>query len=356
MTPDALRPLVPAMAGRAAALDLVAGFPDTDVAALAAAGFVRAPLPSFLGGTGLGTAAGDPGAILGVLRLLGSANPALGRLFEAHVNAIRLILRFGTAAQAEACTRDCDAGHLFGLWVTDAPANPLRRRHGLLTGAKGPCSGAGHLRRALVTVTEDGATRLAILRLDGTQPVDPIGTRLLGMRASVNGTIALDGVPLPSDAIVGQDGDYLREPDFTTGAWRTMAVTVGILDALAESVRQQLVRRGHDEAPLQQARFGELLIARGTAALWTRHAAEIAERGTAPVPDQMETVNLARIATEAAAFDAMRHAQRAIGLAAVLHPNPVERHLRDLATYLRQPAADAVLTEAAQHALLNPIA
>lgn len=354
MTPDVLRPLLPAMAARAAGLDQVAGFPGEDVAALVAAGFARAPLPVSLGGAGLGTAPGDAGAIFDVLRLLGGANPALGRLFEAHVNALRLILRFGTPDQMEACSRDCGVGHLFGLWVTD-PAAPLRRHQGQLSGTKGPCSGAGHLRRALVTVMENGGTYLAMLHLQGTEPVEAIGTRLLGMRASVNGTIGLDGVALPDDAIVGRDGDYLCEPDFTTGAWRTSAVTVGILDALVDSVRQQLVRRGHHEAPLQQARFGELLIAGGTAALWTRDAAEIAERGTAPVPDQMATVNLARIATEAAAFDAMRHAQRALGLAAVLQPNPVERHLRDLATYLRQPAADAVLTEAAQHALLGAI-
>ena len=350
MTPDSLRPLLAAMAARAAALNQVAGFPTEDIAALVGAGFARAPLPASLGGAGLGTRPGDAAAIFDVLRLLGGANPALGRLFEAHVNALRLVLRFGTSDQVAACAADCGAGHLFGLWVTDG-AMPLRRSGGRLSGAKGPCSGAGHLRRALVTVTEDGSTFLAVLHLQGTEPVDAIGTRLLGMRASVNGTIRLDSVTLLDNAIIGRDGDYLCEPDFTTGAWRTMAVTMGILDALIESLRQQLVRRGHHEAPLQQARFGELLIARGTAALWTRDAAEIAERGTAPVPDQMAAVNLARIAVEAAAFDAMRHAQRALGLAAVLQPNPVERHLRDLATYLRQPAADAVLTEAAQHAL-----
>lgn len=173
------------------------------------------------------------------------------------------------------------------------------------------------------------------------------------MRAGVNGTIPLDGVAPPGGATVGQAGDYLCEPDFTTGAWPTMAVTVGILGVLTEPVRQQLVRRGHHEAPLQQARFEELFIARDVAALWTRDAADVAKRGAAPVHDQMAAVNLAHVATEAAAFDVMRHAQRALGLAAVLQPNPVERHLHDLATHLRQPAADAVPTEAAQHALLG---
>jgi len=39
--------------------------------------------------------------------------------------------------------------------------------------------------------------------------------------------------------------------------------------------------------------------------------------------------------------------QRTLGLAAFLQTNPVERLMRDLATYLRQPAADEALTEAA---------
>ena len=174
------------------------------------------------------------------------------------------------------------------------------------------------------------------------------------MRASANGTVRLDGHLLTPDALVGAPGDYLREPDFSTGAWRTMAVTLGGLEALTDAVRVHLVGRGHDAAPLQQARFGELLIAQETARLWTSRAAGAAELGTTSIQHQVATVNLARIAVEAAALDAMRHAQRALGLAAFVRPHPVERLLRDLATYLRQPAPDIVLTEAAQHALHNP--
>ena len=40
-------------------------------------------------------------------------------------------------------------------------------------------------------------------------------------------------------------------------------------------------------------------------------------------------------------------AQKAIGLKAFLRPNPLERVIRDLTTYLRQPALDASLLSAA---------
>ena len=61
--------------------------------------------------------------------------------------------------------------------------------------------------------------------------------------------------------------------------------------------------------------------------------------------------DLARGAVERAGLAAMELAQRSIGLGAFLRPAPVERIVRDLATYLRQPGPDRALTSAAQHAL-----
>ena len=346
--PEALHPHLSAIAGRAASLDEQAVFPQEDVALLCTLGLHLAPLPTTHGGQGLGTDPARADDLLDLLRALGRANLSLGRIFEAHVNTVRLAFRFGTPAHLATIAA---TNELFGLWVTDAPNHPLTRTHGILQGAKGPGSGATHLRHALITVSEHGATRMALLALHAPAPTTPIGARLQGMRASANATIDLTGMPLPDHALFGADGDYLREPDLSTGAWRAMAVTLGGLDALVDAVRTQLRARDHDQAPLQQARFGEILIAHGTAELWTRHAAQTAETATAPIPDQVATVNLARLALESAAFDIMRHAQRALGLAAFVRPNPVERLLRDLATFLRQPAPDDVLLTAARHGL-----
>ena len=344
---DRLRPHLAAIAARAPAVDAAAAFPAEDVALLCELGLARAPLPRHAGGEGLGT---DPEAadeILDLLRMLGRANLSVGRLLEAHVNVVRLVARYGPALLDHVA----EAGALFGLWVTDAPGAVLGRHDGVLHGAKGPGSGAGHLRHALVTVTEGGTVRMALIALTGSEPVQPVGARLLGMRASANGTIRLDGTPLPDAALFGADGDYLREPDLSTGAWRGMAVALGGIDALVDTVRDQLRARGHHGAPLQQARFGEMLIAARTAELFTRDAARIAEHGTLPLADQVAAVNLARIAVEHAGLAVMQHAQRALGLGALVQPNPVERLLRDLTTYLRQPAPDDVLLTAARHGL-----
>ncbi len=341
--------LIPAMQARAAALDTEEAFPEQDFQALRELGALRAPLPASQGGQGAGTEAGGMDLILRILTVLGQGNLAVGRLFEAHVNAVKLIAAYGTPAQVERAAAEVRDGHLFGLWVTDPPEHPLQLGDGSLHGAKGPCSGAGHVTRALVTVSTPAGSRMAVITVDRSVAIEPKRGALQGMRAAVNGVARFHDTPLLGDALIGGPGDYLREPLLSTGAWRTSAVTLGGLDALVLATRDQLARRGHQAAPLQQDRFGHMLIAQETARLWTAAAAQRAEASEAPVADRVAYVNLARIAVETACLDAMRLAQRALGLAAFLRPNPVERLLRDLAVYLRQPAPDSVLTEAALH-------
>ena len=341
--------LIPRLQARAPALDQAAAFPADDLRDLTEAGLLLAPLPAAPGGLGAGTETEGASLLRQLLILCARGNPSVARLFEAHVNAIRLVHRFGTAEQARLMAQDALSGHLFGLWVTDAPGQQVRIASAHLRGRKGPCSGAGHCTRALITAESAGATRLVMIALSGHERVDPV-SGLHGMRAAANGTVTLDGVPAPDSAIIGEPGDYLREPDFSCGAWRSSAAALGTLEALIESAQLQLRRRGYAAAPLQQARFGEVLIAQETARLWVERASGIAESQGDP-PAQVAYVNLARIAVEAACLDAMRHVQRSLGLAAFVAPNPVELLSRDLATYLRQPAPDEVLTEAASYYL-----
>lgn len=178
---------------------------------------------------------------------------------------------------------------------------------------------------------------------------------LQGMRACGTATVTFDGLPAPPAAHIGQPGDYLRQPEFSAGAWRTAAVTLGGLDALATELRTQLSQRHRDAAPHQRARIGAALMAQETAALWLHKAATIAESRTHPAGDVAAYVNLARLAVESATLDTIRIAQRALGLAALLATNPVERLLRDLTTYLRQPAPDETLDEAAAWFTTRPL-
>ena len=50
-----------------------------------------------------------------VLRAIGSGSLALGRLFEGHVNAIELVLRYGNHEQAGLVAQEARQGKLFGV-------------------------------------------------------------------------------------------------------------------------------------------------------------------------------------------------------------------------------------------------
>ena len=340
---------VPTMQRRAAALDQAARFPTEDIADLRAMGLFACPVPVRLGGQGLGTEPHAADATLGLFRLLGRGNLALGRLVEAHVNALRLVFRYGDETLRRAVAEDAAAGHLVALWVTDPPGGGLHAgQGGAVTGAKQFCSGAGHVTRAVVTVDDAGETRLAYVWLARGVAVQPLPGGLSGMRAATTGQVAFDGARAQ---LFGAPGDYLREPDFSCGAWRTSAATLGGLEALVELFGRQLLDRHREGDPHQQARFGHALIAVETARLWMAQAAARAEDPGANPADAVAYVGLARLAVERACLDVIEAVQRSLGVAALLRANPVERLCRDLATYLRQPAADMVLTEAATKTL-----
>jgi len=114
-------------------------------------------------------------------------------------------------------------------------------------------------------------------------------------------------------------------------------------------MRRQLVKRERHGDPHQRERVGKALIAQETARFWVARAAIFGEAHDGDAKDIASTVNLVRIAVETACLDVLRIAQRALGLAAFRQGELAELLLRDLATYLRQPAPDETLAEAAAH-------
>ena len=329
--------LVPWMQGRAEGLDRDSVFPSEEIDRLRHAGGLspRLPVADF--------AATE--ALASLLSLVGQGNLSVGRILEAHLNALHLIARFYTV------TKPSDDG-LYGLWVTDPPADGLRmRRIGnriRLSGGKQFCSGAGHVTAALVTARdEDGDTRMLVLPLGIGETVTPLPAPLQGMRAAVTGAVDFTGCETSAENLLGQAGDYLREPDFSAGAWRGSAVALGGLIALVEQAAGQLRQTGRLDNPHAQARLGEAIMAREASRMWVLAAARTAENSAADTAHRVAAAGLARIAVETACLDAMRLLQRSLGLSAFRLGNPIELICRDLSTYLRQPAPDEVLTEAA---------
>jgi alkylation response protein AidB-like acyl-CoA dehydrogenase len=339
-------------------LDRNAGFPTEDVEALVHAGAIGAVVPTLMGGLGIGTEAARAQATASVLSLIGSGSIALGRIYEGHLNAIRLVMRNGNEAQRRLAANDARAGQLHALWVTDG-ASPLRytpRGSAIeLSGEKQFCSASGHATRAVVTaMSPDGETHLLLLPLNRGEVVRKLPAGLQGVRGAGTGRVDFTGVRHSHESIFGVPSAYLVEPEFSAGAWRASAVTVGALSALVEAARAELVGRGRADSAEQRQRLGRMFINQQTALLWLSHVAPVAEAADDAPDYAAATVNLGRMAIEAACVETIELVQRSLGLSAFLQSNQVERMCRDIATYLRQPAPDEALNVAAGYFAHNP--
>jgi alkylation response protein AidB-like acyl-CoA dehydrogenase len=339
--------LVPELAKQVASSDSAASFPFAAVAMLREAGVLMAPVPVEFGGFGL-HGQGDSAALFKLLHLLGYADLSLGRIFEAHVNALELIRQYGTPRQMEAAALAAHAGDLFALWVTDPARQGVRlSRNFTLTGEKWFCSAAGSAKQALVTAQTEAGSQLVLVPITPHIVVTDRGVKLAGMRAAATGSVDFTGVAVNEEALIGEPGDYLREPVFSTGAWRSSAVALGGLAALIDTAKDELCSRGRADNPFQRMRYGQSAIAHETGRLWMLEVVKRIDEAKGAGDEAVAYVNLARTAIEAACLEALRHVQRSLGLSAFMQGSKAERIARDLATYLRQPAPDEALVEAA---------
>ena len=117
-------------------------------------------------------APGDPSSVDALLALLrrlyavGRRDLPLGRLLEGHVDAVQIVARYGSDAQAVALREALGRGALLGVWNADLPGAPLRLEDDRLQGGKSFASGAGVLTHALVTAdTPAGGRQLLLLDL-----------------------------------------------------------------------------------------------------------------------------------------------------------------------------------------------
>lgn len=334
-------------------------FPVRAVDELRATELLVAVLPGTSGGAGL-LSEDRIADLRDVLVGVGRASLVLGRIYEGHVNALTLILRYAEPAARQCLLDDARAGHLFGVWNTQSGADGLRGAGATaditLTGAKTFASGAGFVTRPLVTATmEDGRTRMVVPDLGEGERADLSDWRVHGMRGSASGRVDFTGLRVRPDRWVGEPDDYFRQPVLSCGAWRFLAVQCGGIEAVFEAHRSHLLRTGRGDDPHQRARLGRSATAVETARLFIAEAARAAARAETDPEGSVAFVNLARGAVEQAGLDVLHLAQRSVGLAGYHEDHPLEPLMRDLATYLRQPAPDLALANAAGHLLSSPL-
>ncbi|MBW4484581.1 MAG: acyl-CoA/acyl-ACP dehydrogenase [Tildeniella torsiva UHER 1998/13D] len=365
--------LADGFATQAAAIDQPGAFPVEEFEQLARAGFLTAPLRPDLGGCGLGIDASTTHDLLRLLKQIGRGNLAIGRVYEGHVNALQLIQTFGTAAQIERYGREArEEQKLFGVWnAEDAeglnllPIGPNRYR---LQGAKTFCSGGGYVERPFVNgKLPDGSWQMCIVPMDEVQTrCDRDWWQPMGMRATASYKIDFSGVELGTEALIGEPGDYLRQPWLTAGVVRFAAVQLGGAEALFDFTRQYLQGEGRTEHPYQQERLGQMAIALESGNLWLRGAADRLaaydpQFGGTPqmshphLGQLVAYANMMRTAIEQICIDTMQLCQRSVGTRGLLSPHPMERVIRDLTLYLRQPAFDVALAGVGAYALAQTI-
>lgn len=346
MSPTRLRLASMAVTLSYEALREAAGPEDQDeasiaasVARLAAAGHLRAD-PVL------------PGVLFERLVCLAEVNLPLARLYEGHVNALRLVAMLGEPVLRLEVRDLAAAGALLGVWGAEGTV-PLGLEGERLEGGKRFASGLGVVSHAVVTLGEGATVRLALLDVSDAARHHPGTWRKTGMRATASGDFDAGGMPASALRWIGAPGAYLEEPGFVGGVWRIAAVSLGGTLGLLRATADHLATTRRLEAEAQVARLAPVLTRALAAGAFVRRAAEVAE-GPAGRRDPERAVSLsaqARLLTEEVGQDAIAAVERSLGLAHFDEDAPTGRIARDLATYLRQAARDAFLQRAGGWAL-----
>jgi alkylation response protein AidB-like acyl-CoA dehydrogenase len=318
-------------------------------------GLAMSPFPKELGGVGLC----EPGRfneLSAILRLLGSADLSVARIFEGHVNAVSLVARYGDDDQIRTLSERVAMGGLSGVWGAD-DANGLHivaSRKPMLRGRKILASGAGFVTDPVVTAETDDGQVMCLLHLRTDERIDLSGWNALGMRSTATGSIDLTGTAV-SDNIIGMAGDFMRQPHFSGGAWRFCAAHLGATQRLVDLFRDHLVARHRGEDPYQLQRLANCIASAKTVGYWVHEAARRLSVEEAEAASVVAFVNLTRMVTERCALDVMESVQRGVGLVSFIRPHPIERISRDLATYLRQPVPDLAMSNGARAFLASAL-
>jgi alkylation response protein AidB-like acyl-CoA dehydrogenase len=371
-------------AANAVAIDRNGAFPIQEFERIAKAELLSVPLQSELGGLGLGINAEVTRELLMLLKQMGRGNLAVGRIYEGHVNALQLIQTFGSREQIERYASDARDRHkIFGVWNAEAEDGvkvyPIKNGQYRLEGSKTFCSGSGFVDRPFVNgPLGDGAVQMCVVPMEEVATVsDPTWWQPSGMRATASFKVDFTDVELDSSSLIGQPGDYFRQPWLSAGVIRFAAVQLGGAEALFDATRQYLQSLNRTTDPYQQERLGRMAIALESGNLWLIGAADFVKAyapmfGGSPhlsnqqplnqsLPNQQSLnqqadqlvsyANMVRTVIEQICMDVIQLCERSIGTRGLLPPHPMERIIRDLTLYLRQPVFDAALANVGQYAL-----
>lgn len=340
-------------------------FPEEAFRTLAKAGLFAVTLP----GKQLDSQLLKTYQLLYLLKRIGAANLAVGRVYEGHINALNLISLYATQEQKTRWYADVNQhDRLFSVWNTQAgdgvKIHAIGNGRYRLEGAKTFCSGSGWIQRPLVTGQLLGdpsrkGWQMCIIPTEQVNkiPVDTSFWQPLGMRASVSYKLDFTGIELDESDLLGQPDDYYRQPYFSGGASRFAAVQLGGAEALFDATRDLLASMHRTDDPMQRTRVAEMAWLIESGNQWLKAAGDNADAWLAEENGPEKIVayaNMTRTAIEDICLRVMPLAERSVGARGLMRPFPFERIHRDLTFYLRQPAPDATILDIGRYVLTNP--
>lgn len=294
----------------------------------------------------------DPARTARGLMQVGAANLGVGRLWEGHINALRLIQLYGTGELKTCVSHLIAEGALMGVWGADGRVPVTGNGPGCgLNGRKSFASGLGTVTHAIVTVNSGPDVRLALVDVADADRADPSTWNMRGMQATASGTYDFAGLSVDRIEWVGGPGDYLQEPHFVGGVWRIAALQAGAAAGLLDVAATELRAAGRMQAEAQKTRLMGVLMRVWAGMALTERAAEATTGRLIEHDDIVATSIAARLFTEEVGLDAVRAVEQSIGLRHFEVNSETGRMARDLSVYLRQVARDAFLQRAAQTVL-----
>ncbi len=290
-------------------------------------------------------------ALMRRMAAAGRADVAFGRILDGHVNAVQLVRCYGDGALLD---RVLAGGGILGVWNSDLPGDGLRRAGDGWAGGKNFASGAGFVTHPLVTTdaNDPAATRMWLVDMARAgAAIDRDWWDPIGMSRSETHIVDFTGSDPAAFAGVGGPGDYQRQPAFSGGALRFVAVQAGAVHALFDHVRDHLIATDRTGHPHQSHRLARLFVlADAGYALLDATAAHWNDPDTL-----LPRVAAARGAIEDIATEALAIAQASVGVQGMLRRHPLSAVIADLSVYLRQPNPDGARSAAGAAAAVGTI-
>lgn len=336
--------------------DDIKAFPEKTLAKFKVGGFLTASIPDRYGGLDLGLVPGTNLALLIVLKNIGKGNLVMGRVLEGHINAQILIDRYASEKQKKLFAQDAMDGRLFGVWNTQAAdgtiLKKIKKDTYQLTGSKIFATGTDHVTRPIVTAAmKDGSWQMCVVPLDQVDVrSDASWWEPMGMRSSRSFKMTFLRSHIEKVNLLGSGGDYYQQPEFSSGAIRFAAVQLGAAEQLLDETKKYLVTLDRTQDAFQKMRIGQMAISVESGNQWIKGASSrLDEYMESPTKVNGEKLiifaNMMRTAIEQICTEVMSLCQKCVGARGLNKPYHFERIIRDLSTYLRQPAPDEVLAD-----------